>query len=315
MTTMSARHNLNWDDLRVFLAVAREGSLSAAARALRVTQPTLTTRGDRVWAIADGQIVAFDRTGTETASLETSARGDLLAGEHHLWLTDFLGASVSVVDPATTTLIERIGIGRFPIGPVVAFDHVWLPSATDGTVTVLDERTRGEERHLTLELPIQRSTHAIAVPGGASGPEVWIVGLDGDVVAVGAADANFGTVREIDVDRPINDVVPVGGRAALLPTWGLEVIVVDLATEDQLAAIPIGSTPFRAVAHAGLLYVAGDGPAERLSIIDLEEMAVIEELEIGAGTSSTAGPTQPIVVGDEIWVTNRGDDTVFVIAS
>lgn len=35
---------LNWDDLRIFLAVAREGSLSAAARRLKVTQPTVGRR-------------------------------------------------------------------------------------------------------------------------------------------------------------------------------------------------------------------------------------------------------------------------------
>ena len=35
---------MNWDDLRIFLAVARQGSLSAAARALKVTQPTIGRR-------------------------------------------------------------------------------------------------------------------------------------------------------------------------------------------------------------------------------------------------------------------------------
>ncbi len=35
---------LNWDDLRIFLAVARDGNLSAAARTLRVTQPTVGRR-------------------------------------------------------------------------------------------------------------------------------------------------------------------------------------------------------------------------------------------------------------------------------
>lgn len=34
----------NWDDLRIFLAVARDGNLSAAARTLRVTQPTVGRR-------------------------------------------------------------------------------------------------------------------------------------------------------------------------------------------------------------------------------------------------------------------------------
>jgi DNA-binding transcriptional LysR family regulator len=35
---------MNWDDLRIFLAVARHGSHSAAARALGVTQPTIGRR-------------------------------------------------------------------------------------------------------------------------------------------------------------------------------------------------------------------------------------------------------------------------------
>jgi DNA-binding transcriptional LysR family regulator len=35
---------MNWDDLRVFLAVSRAGSLSAAARDLRITQPTVGRR-------------------------------------------------------------------------------------------------------------------------------------------------------------------------------------------------------------------------------------------------------------------------------
>lgn len=36
--------DLSWDDMRVFLAVARKGNLSAAARALNVTQPTVGRR-------------------------------------------------------------------------------------------------------------------------------------------------------------------------------------------------------------------------------------------------------------------------------
>jgi DNA-binding transcriptional LysR family regulator len=38
------RRTMDWDDVRVFLAVAREGSMRAAGRALRVSQPTIAQR-------------------------------------------------------------------------------------------------------------------------------------------------------------------------------------------------------------------------------------------------------------------------------
>ncbi|KGM31650.1 LysR family transcriptional regulator, partial [Inquilinus limosus] len=37
---------MDWDDLKIAFAVARHGSLSAAARALRTTQPTVSRRLD-----------------------------------------------------------------------------------------------------------------------------------------------------------------------------------------------------------------------------------------------------------------------------
>ena len=36
--------NANWDDLRVFLTLAREGTLSTAAKALGVSHPTVSRR-------------------------------------------------------------------------------------------------------------------------------------------------------------------------------------------------------------------------------------------------------------------------------
>ena len=40
----SGRRAMNWDDVRVFLAIAREGSMRAAGRALGLSQPTIARR-------------------------------------------------------------------------------------------------------------------------------------------------------------------------------------------------------------------------------------------------------------------------------
>ncbi|TWA83139.1 molybdate transport repressor ModE-like protein [Azospirillum brasilense] len=51
MTVHKQTASLNWDDLRIFLELARTGSLSAAARALRISHATV---GRRVAALEEG---------------------------------------------------------------------------------------------------------------------------------------------------------------------------------------------------------------------------------------------------------------------
>lgn len=56
---------LKWDDLRLFLAVAEHGSLSAAARALRLGQPTLSRRMGELEALIGGPLFVRRKLGVE----------------------------------------------------------------------------------------------------------------------------------------------------------------------------------------------------------------------------------------------------------
>ena len=81
---------MNWDDLRVFLAVVREGSLSAAARNLKVTQPTV---GRRLKGLEDAlKARLFDRlpeglvpttAGAELLPLAEAMERSALAVDRH----------------------------------------------------------------------------------------------------------------------------------------------------------------------------------------------------------------------------------------
>jgi len=55
-----SRQSMDWDDVRVFLAVAREGSMRAAGRALGLSQPTIARRLTALEAGFGGQPL-FDR--------------------------------------------------------------------------------------------------------------------------------------------------------------------------------------------------------------------------------------------------------------
>lgn len=85
---------MDWDDLRTFLAIARHGNLSAAARALGVTQTTMGRRLDGL----------HDRSGARL--LQKTPRGFILtpAGEQIL-------ANVERIE-AETLAIERLISGQ-----------------------------------------------------------------------------------------------------------------------------------------------------------------------------------------------------------
>jgi DNA-binding transcriptional LysR family regulator len=67
---------LDWDDLKTFLAIARHGSLSAAARVLKVSQTTMGRRLDHLHGRAGA--VLLDRT---SSGFRLTATGAAILGE------------------------------------------------------------------------------------------------------------------------------------------------------------------------------------------------------------------------------------------
>jgi len=116
---------MNWDDYRFFLAVARQGTLSAAARLLEVTQPTV---GRRIAALerrlgaklylrrpdgftlseAGGQMLAHcERIEREVlaAELRVSGRDDGLRGVVRMTASEWM--CTSVIAPMLHELLSR----------------------------------------------------------------------------------------------------------------------------------------------------------------------------------------------------------------
>src|SRR5881275_1732350 len=74
---LSGREAMDWDDVRVFLAVARGGSMRAAGRALGLSQPTIARRLAAFEAGFGGQPL-FDRL---PEGLRLNAAGEQLVPE------------------------------------------------------------------------------------------------------------------------------------------------------------------------------------------------------------------------------------------
>src|ERR1700761_5238373 len=77
MAASNGSASMDWDDVRVFLAVARHGSLRAAGRALGLSQPTIGRRlAAFEVAFGDGPTL-FDRV---PEGLRLNAAGEALLG-------------------------------------------------------------------------------------------------------------------------------------------------------------------------------------------------------------------------------------------
>lgn len=101
---------MDWDDLRFVLAVARTGSLSAAARRLRVNQTTVSRRLSTLEARLGTALFLRGRNGFHPTE----------AGEAVL-------AEAEVMDSAALRLSERVGSGpRAPEGLVRIATMPWI---------------------------------------------------------------------------------------------------------------------------------------------------------------------------------------------
>lgn len=88
----------NWDDLKYFLAMAEEGSLSAAARKLTVSQPTLSRRLTALEEDIGAELFSRTRTG-----LEMTALGEQLV-QHARHMQDDIHAVERLVTGHDSTL-------------------------------------------------------------------------------------------------------------------------------------------------------------------------------------------------------------------
>jgi DNA-binding transcriptional LysR family regulator len=116
---------LDWDDLRSFLAIARHGSLSAAARALKVTQTTMGRRLEALHARAGAKLLMrtpagfvltpagervlanVERMEAEALAVERAVTGEDVRLEGLVRITAVEAFAAEIIIPSLTALSER----------------------------------------------------------------------------------------------------------------------------------------------------------------------------------------------------------------
>jgi DNA-binding transcriptional LysR family regulator len=157
--------HVSWDDFRLFLAVAESGSLTAAAKRLRITQPTASRRLlELEGALGEPLFVRGALGATLTAYGER-----LLAPARRM--AEWAGEAERVAERAQTA---PEGAVRITAPPGIAFDYLapfagWLKTKLPGirlevvaSVQYLDLGRREADLALRMQPPTQRDLVSLA---------------------------------------------------------------------------------------------------------------------------------------------------------
>lgn len=134
---------MNWDDMQSFLAIAREGSLSGAARKLGVTQPTMGRRLEKL------------QGGHEDAYLQRTPTGFLLTekGQAILPFIEEMEAQALAVE-RTISGSDHTLAGEVRLATVEAFaSHILIPA-----LPIL----HGKHPDISLEIDVETRSLSLA---------------------------------------------------------------------------------------------------------------------------------------------------------
>ena len=307
------------------------GTLVAVLVATALVAVRIGNRGSGVAAIAANSLGLIQATSNElVGQLPLKARsGQVATGEGAVWVVSEEG-TVSRVDAATRQVVQRITVGRDPVGVAAGHGAVWVASSGDRSVSWINPSTNT----VVKRVPVGNGPTGIALGDGAvwvansldnsvsridadTGRVVATIGVGGTPSGVAAglgavwvSNTTDGTVSRISpssnaVVRPI----PVGngpraiavGADAVWVANGLDGTVsrIDPASDTVVATVGVGDGPSAVAVGPGAVWAASEvrGTVTRL---DPDTNRVVRTIDVGSAPAGAA------VVGDGLWVTTRG---------
>ncbi|OGL28629.1 MAG: hypothetical protein A3G44_16850 [Candidatus Rokubacteria bacterium RIFCSPLOWO2_12_FULL_73_47] len=225
------------------------------------------------------------------------------------YVSNLAGASVSVIDPATGSLLATIPVGAEPHGVALTPDgtRAYVANFADDTVSVIDTR----------------SNMVVGTLFGFSGPVSITIAADGSRVYVASRSGDFVTVLDAATNGVLQTVLlPPGSRPsfmALSPdgdqlwvTHELDagISIVDTATYAVTSASPPGPAAEIALASDGARAYATGFFHDQLWIIDTLSLTTLS-LPVGVAPHGVALTPD----GARAYVANRGTTDLVPVLS
>jgi peptide/nickel transport system substrate-binding protein len=275
------------------LAVARFAVALLTSTALvadRIANP-----GSGVTAIASNSLGLIDvKSDALVGQVPLEVRsGQVAAGEGAVWVANEEG-TVSRVDAAARRVVQRITVGRDPVGVAVGDGAVWVANSGDRSVSWINPSTNT----VVKTVLVGNGPTGIALGDGA----VWVANsLDNSVSRI---DADTGkVVATIGVGGTPSGVAAGLGAVWVSNTTDGTVSRISPSSNAVVHPIPVGTGPRAIAVGASAVWVANtlDGTVSR---IDPASDAVVATVGMGNGPSAVA------VSPDAVWAASEVRGTV-----
>jgi virginiamycin B lyase len=220
---------------------------------------------------------------------------DWVAIGDSVWISNNPKNNISQLDPKTNQVGAVIGVAKTPCsGLAIAFDSVWVPICSDGSV----ERVDAKSHKIVATIPsgVANDEGGITAGGGS----IWMPS-DAAGVLSRIDPAINKVVSKISIPAGSFTALFDGGSVWITSTKNNLLTRVDATSEKVLAKIPVGPAPRFLAAGLGSVWTLnqGDGSVSR---VDPETNKVSATIEVGV-----PGPGGDIAVGQgAVWVTAMG---------
>jgi YVTN family beta-propeller protein len=235
-------------------------------------------------------------------------------------------SDVTLIDPATDTVIKRIPLGEYTNGHMTMLSH-------DGKKLLVT--ATGRDRFLVVDLATGKVEHTVIV---GKAPEHFDVTPDGRMAFVGNIEESTVSMIDVHDGREVQRItgfyephgfsaLPDGSKVYVSSLGGHEVAVLDAKSGRMLKRLAIGDVgrvaardPQRYLSEVkgivnptltkdGAFAYAADGDAGVVAIIDTKTDKIVKTLKIGEQ------PWRAYNSPDGRWmlVPNNGDSTVSII--
>jgi len=279
--------------------------------------------GEANWASLQPVVATVDATGLVTAVSEGTAQVvavfGLVGGSAEITVTEPLPAppfvyvanhksdDISVIEIATSTVVNTIGVGDDPYGVAIAPDgaFVYVANHKSGDVSVIDTASN------SVVATVGAGAHPKGVAVTPDGAFVYVTNHVSDTVSVIETTGNT-LVAAIEVGNEPYAVAfsPDGNFAYVTNHKSRDVSVIATASSSVVATVGVGHSPRgMAVAPDGAFVYVALEKSNHVSVIETAGNTVVATVEVGHSPRGVAVTPD----GAHAWVVNHKSDTVTVI--